>query len=467
MENFERLEIEKQILKAVLDGSPDTKAYIFRKYSSDHFLLISELFEYIRVNLDNPSLIAKETLSQNPIFSLASRGFVASLAYTPLLDDPAVFEVIAQPLLEDYGSEQFLKSLGPLVEKVQSRTLNYKDALVQIIQKVDEINSKEIEDKKEALIFGTGGSLQHIIEQVTTPETGYYVRSGIKALDMRIGGFTRGDLIVLAAPSSHGKTLALMQFLDNMTFANPNTCISSLVVSMEIKDVTIAHRLVSCHSKIPFAKIREIKMDPAMLTEYILDPGAKQRKLQEVENNRQLVARELTQIYSNVEARGKHLVLRDYGTFSPSDLIKELAIRSYDVVVLDYINLMQGVQASDADWLRLSHLARDLKNIAKNKNLIMVTAQQLNEANLELRYSQAVKEHCDVLIKWSLPQELRDAGEGIADLNLVKGRNYGTCKIPMYFNLHQQRMYESGDVNLEMEPGLLPVENLFGNPFQS
>ena len=477
MESFELLEIEKQLLKAAISGSEETRTYVFRNFRPEQFSAIAEVYGYVQEQyaIGNPDLCTVEALSQLPSFSMATRGIIASLAYTPLIDDPNVLISIAQPILDNFGAEAFLDAIRPVVEDVQDGKIHHRDASTSLLQKLESLNQQFIDQSQIPLTAGRGADIEDAVQRIFSAEGNYYIRSGIKAIDYKIGGFTRGDLVVLGAPSSHGKTLMEIQFLINMALGIPNQALDALFVSMEIQDNTIAHRLVANHSQIPFQRVRETKMDPTMLTEFIPDPAAKARKLAEVEEMRSFASAEYRKIHENLERHGKHLVMRDYGAFNPNDLLRELSIRHYDVVVLDYLNLMQASTATDQDWLRLSNLARELKNIAKAKDLIIITAQQLDEATLDLRYSKAVKEHCDVLIKWVLPPEVQDNGEGMVEMKMVKGRNYGAFAFPLYFDLVRQRAFENGDTSSDFGAGPIPTgggapapsgtADPFGNPF--
>lgn len=92
------------------------------------------------------------------------------------------------------------------------------------------------------------------IETASTRKPGEYsgVRSGLSALDNMTDGFQPGDLIILAARPSMGKTTLAMNFVEAAMFGKYPV----VVFSMEQPQAQIADRLVSALSGIPYSTIK-------------------------------------------------------------------------------------------------------------------------------------------------------------------------------------------------------------------
>ena len=452
MDAYGVLELEKILVKALLQGSPASKAFLLRRLRKEHFSSAGDLFEYIQKNmaLGDGKLLEIQSLAVNPGFSSTVQGIAASLQYVNLLDDPMQLEEACKPIIEAYNQATLLETIRPTIESLQKGEMVTQDAMGRLQLDLETQAQILANNEMIPLSLGKGADFDKAVARTLTPESNNFIRSGIKSIDMRVGGFSRGDIVVLAAPSSHGKTLAMIQFLNNMLFNSPNQKISALYVTMEVQDTTVMHRVIANRASLPLKRVRETTMPEELLIELAQD---KTHKLDEVKQMRELCAAEMARINENLDTSGHKLEIKPYGAFTPEDLMRELALYPYDVVILDYLNLMTTVQSSDADWLRLSNITRQLKNIATTKKILIVTAQQLDETTKDIRYAKAVKEHCDVLIVWELPQELREAGGGVADMKIKKGRNIGTFSFPMHFDLTTQKVVE-----VDSSEGINPLD---------
>lgn len=465
---YDLLEIEKLLIKALLEGSSEVRSFILQKFQPEHFENLGEVFALIQetLALGDPSLLKPDVMIHNEKLTPISRGLLQAMPFVALVTEVAQIENATKPLLEAYNSTKLLELLRPSIEGLQKGDLNHDDALAQSLMVLENYNSSIVLGDEPPLELGEGCNFDMALEKTITPSANNFIRSGFDFIDKRVGGYSRGDVIVVASPSSQGKTLMMIQTLNNMLFHNPNTPISALYVTMEVQDSTVMHRIIANRGEHPLVRIREVTQPESLLTEYCKTPEEKTQRLREVGHYRNLAKQEMEKMQKNLSESGNKVRVRNYGAFTPEDLLREMAQYHYDLVVLDYLNLMTTSTPMDADWLRLSNLTRQLKNIATTKKCVIVTAQQLDDEKKDIRYGKAVKEHCDILMKWELPQELRDAGGGLADVIIAKGRNIGTFTTQMYFDLVCQRATEPREGGGEMKTaGLPPAMDPFSGGF--
>ena len=455
---YDLLELEKILIKGLLEGSQETRSYILQKFKPEYFESLGEVFKVIQstMALGDPNLLRVEVLAHNEHLSPISRGVIAAMPYVALINDPVQLDPMTKPLLENYNTQHLLELMRPTVEGLQKGDISHDDALAQSLMTLENYNSELVLGDEPPLELGDGCNLEIAYEKTLSASANGFIRSGFDFIDKRVGGFSRGDVIVVASPSSQGKTLMMIQILSNMLFCNPNTPISALYVTMEVQDATVMHRLIANRAQQPLVKIRELSMPESLLVEYAKSKEEKLAKLKEVDYYREVARAEMDKMQQNLAGSGHKIRIRNFGSFTPEDLLREMALHQYDLVVLDYLNLMTTSTPTDADWLRLSLLTRQLKNISTTKKCVIVTAQQLDEEKKDIRYGKAVKEHCDILMKWELTQEVRDAGGGQTDVIIAKGRNIGTFTTKMQFDLICQRAYEETDTSFGTVPGLKP-----------
>ncbi len=78
--------------------------------------------------------------------------------------------------------------------------------------------------------------------------------SGFRDLDAKLGGFQPGNLIVIAARPSLGKSALVCNIADNVASKYGKTV---AFFSLEMSEAELAHRFISCRSRIPNDKLRK------------------------------------------------------------------------------------------------------------------------------------------------------------------------------------------------------------------
>ena len=212
----------------------------------------------------------------------------------------------------------------------------------------DHINDlvSELEDKVPTVSYGTG----------------------IYALDeIASGGVKPGELMTIAAETSGGKTILLLQIALEAMRAGKHV----LVFSLEMPAKKVLARFISNLAGFP---IKRIKQDPN--------------------------AQELHRFNAATSDISRMNIQVESG-YSDLDSI-ESAIREFasqgraDLVVVDYIQLvhLRNMNSNETREQHVSEITRRLKAIALQLNLALATASQLNEEG-RLRESRAIGHHSD------------------------------------------------------------------------
>jgi replicative DNA helicase len=156
---------------------------------------------------------------------------------------------------------------------------------------------------------------------------------------------------------------------------------------------------------------------------------------------------------------------KDYFDFLDSDLAEmtplelitatspmqvEANIEKYnpDLVMIDGVYLMEDDEGSDSDWLRIAHITRDLKKIAKRKKKPILINSQLDKstskktgAELEnISYSQAIGQDSDnVMALFRTPLMYSDHEMCV---KLLKTREGSTGKLTMTWDFSNMQFEE-------------------------
>jgi replicative DNA helicase len=251
-------------------------------------------------------------------------------------------------------------------------------------------------------------------EDVTGVRTGYY------DLDSMTAGLQKGDLIVLAARPSMGKTAFALNIAENVAVKEE---LPVLVFSMEMGASQLALRLVGSMGRINQQNLRtgRLKDDEwSRLPDAVEKLGKAQMFIDETPG---LTAAEL-------RARSRRMARQFGGTLG--------------LIVIDYLQLMSGSGGSDENRAtELGEISRGLKALAKELQCPVIALSQLNRSvetrqdkrpmMSDLRESGAIEQDADVIMFiYRDDYYNKDSKEpGVAEIVIGKQRNgpVGTVKL--------------------------------------
>lgn len=199
--------------------------------------------------------------------------------------------------------------------------------------------------------------------------------TGFKDLDNLINGFKNGELIILAARPSMGKTALATNMMVNIARNlknKPNKQNKhALLFSLEMTAEQIVSRIVSSYSKFDSRTIE---------TGMIYSKNGSKTMIDDVKMN------ELTKA-SNIVAKLPFLI-EDSSVLSIQDIrktIRKLYNQSIDISVLfvDYLQLLYGSNRNSRLYNRIqeiSEITQGLKTIAKEFQIPVVALSQLSRA---------------------------------------------------------------------------------------
>jgi len=236
------------------------------------------------------------------------------------------------------------------------------------------------------------------------------VPSGILDLDARTSGWQNGELIILAARPSMGKTALALNFVEAAMFSQSGPV---LVFSMEMPSDALVMRMLSSIGRIDQGKIR----------------------------NGQLGEEDWPKLSSAVQKmKGAPLFIDDTGGLTPQDMrarIRRVAREHGEpsLIMVDYLQLMQVAGASEGRTQEISEISRSLKGMAKEYNCPMIALSQLNRGveqrpnkrpmNSDLRESGAIEQDADVILFIYRDDYYNEDSpeKGVAELIIGKQRN--------------------------------------------
>ncbi|MBI2830328.1 MAG: replicative DNA helicase [Chloroflexi bacterium] len=281
--------------------------------------------------------------------------------------------------------------------------------------------------------------LSDYMDSLDTPETGTAtvdkttVFSGFAAIDDQLTGLNPSDLVIIAGRPSMGKTSLALSIARNAAIEQ-GACVA--LFSLEMDREALAQRLLANESGINSRDIPVRKHDSN-----VVDAAGRLSEAQIYIDDSPLLR--------IVEMRSKARRLD--------------AERKINLIVLDYLQLMQEDSRSDNRVQEMSYISRSLKAIARELNAPVIALSQLSRQVefrashvpqlSDLRESGSIEQDADVVVfiyrddyyysedEWRA-QHAEPYPRGVADIIIAKHRNGPTGQVKLRFS-HKLARFEN------------------------
>ncbi len=361
-------------------------------------------------------------------------------------------ELYRRGQLEEIGGPAFLTGLinatpTAIHAEYYARIVERTSVLRRLISAAGEIarlaydvsrDVDEVVDEAEQIIFGVSGEqvsrdlrpIRQILDQ-------YYDRveylhqhrgeiigipTGLADLDKLLGGLQRSDVIILAGRPGMGKTsLALSIALQAARRYQKRVAIFSL----EMSDEQLVQRLVSAETGIDSQRLR----------------------LGDIKDNEWPTFIQATKLLSNTS-----IFIDDTAAISVMQLRAKArrlhAEFGLDLLVVDYLQLMQGDSHSENRQQEISYISRSVKALARELNIPILALSQLSRQVesrhdkrpmlSDLRESGSIEQDADVVMFVYRDDVYNPDTEfpNIAEIIVAKHRSGPTGIFSVYFKKH-------------------------------
>ena len=236
------------------------------------------------------------------------------------------------------------------------------------------------------------------------------VRTGFYDLDKMTAGLQPGDLVVLAARPSMGKTAFALNIAENVAVQEG---LPVVVFSMEMGASQLALRMVGSLGRIDQTHLRTGRLNDDEWQRMTFALGKLHEAPIHIDETPALNSTEL-------RARARRLY-RQCGKLG--------------LIVIDYLQLMSSVRDGENRATELSEISRSVKALAKELHVPVVALSQLSR-NVEsrpnkrpvmsdLRESGAIEQDADVIIAIYRDEVYNpdSPDKGSAEINILKQRN--------------------------------------------
>lgn len=381
---------------------------------------------------------------------------------TPI-DIVTVMEALkAKDILEDCGGIAFLMQIGEFVPTVQN-AMSYADqvrhdsdkrSIIEVahqmvtdamsgdysaIQIADNfaLKTKGIMGGKSADAIHIDDSVKPVIDEINDRKPGYRlggISSGFTSLDTVTGGWRKGELIILGARPSMGKSAFALNLVMNAAKAGK----TALFISIEMSEKMTTHRLLSMSTGIDLTRLQNSVLSPSEMMQL--------RK-------------------ARADLFDLPLYLAAYNPMTTHDIrtkcVKLASKSPIDFIVVDYLQMIATPGVNRVT--EVGQLSRFLKGLAREMDCPVMALSSLNRAAdkredkrpvmSDLRESGDIESDADLAMflyrpSYYQPTQLRDEEEDETEVVIGKNRNGPVGIVRLSF-------VPSQGTFVELEPTLL------------
>jgi replicative DNA helicase len=343
----------------------------------------------------------------------------------------AYFDYHLEVLRDKYVLRNIIRISTESADKAYEAEDNVNELLDSVETDIFSIREKMNKGDEQSLLNMIEEAISNFENAISRKGAIQGLPTGFPLLDSRTNGLKAGDMFVIAARPSMGKTSFLLNIIEHLAMVEGK---KTLMFSCEMPAVQIVERLLFAHSGVIRSEVfQNGGLGQLQVNNFASAVGTLK--------NSKLVIDDTAAISIN-ELRAKaRRVMRDLG--------------GLDVIGVDYLQLMRShtKQAQNSREREIAEISAGLKALAKELKVPVIVLAQLNRGPenrtgsskgvpqmSDLRESGAIEQDADMIgllyrsAYYAEDEEERQKQAGRANLYLAKNRNGPTGDVPLSFN---------------------------------
>ncbi len=331
------------------------------------------------------------------------------------ISSAANIEYHAKIILEKEILRGLITSSHEIARSAYEGTHDAFDILDDAERKIFEITEKHLKKSFQGMDRAVRDALEYIEALHSNSKQKFSVPTGFYELDEMLGGFQKSDLIIIAARPSMGKTAFALTLARNAAVDHK---VPVGIFSLEMSTMQLVIRMLCAEGRLNAHLVRTGKLPN--------EEGVKLSK-----NAHKLIE---SPVYVDDMPAQTVLEIRAKARRLKSE-------KNIGLIIIDYLQLMQGPANIESREREISHISRSLKSLAKELNIPVIALAQLNRAVetrtdkrpqlSDLRESGSIEQDADVVLFLNRPEyygikNFPDDGsstDGIAEVIIGKQRN--------------------------------------------
>jgi replicative DNA helicase len=381
----------------------------------------------------------EELKKRNQLDEVGGAVYLSKLSQN--IPSAANIEYHAKIILEKQILRGLISSAHEIARSAYEGTMDAFDILDEAERKIFEITESHLSKSYQGMDRAVREAMEYIETIHSSTQQKFAVPTGFYELDEILGGFQKSDLIIIAARPSMGKTALALTLARNAAIDHK---IPVGIFSLEMATMQLIIRMLCAEARINAHQVRTGKLPH--------DEAPKlSRTVHKLTESPIFVDDTPAQTVLEIRAKARRLK----------------AEKNVGMIIIDYLQLMQGPAKAESREREISHISRSLKSLAKELNIPVIALAQLNRAVetrsekrpqlSDLRESGSIEQDADVVIFLNRPEYYKieqfsdnTSTEGVCEVIVGKQRNGPTGEIRLAFvkdyarfeNLARQRQIE-------------------------
>ena len=391
-------------------------------YKEAHRKIFAAMIQLFERGEAPDTIMVAETLRRDGVFeevgghtvlaTLQEEGTVATqfAAYTAIVREKALLREmirVAREIVEEGYEEK---------DDVQGLLDRAEQMLFRISQRRFQRSAFPVREILDAAIKHIE-MLYHRKEDITGLATGF------NDLDKMTSGLQGSDFVIIAGRPSTGKTAFALNIAAHAAVELHRP---ALIFSLEMSKEQLVQRLICAEARVDSRNVRSGFMQQGEWSRIVNAAGRLHEAPLFIDDTANL---------SVLEARAKARRI--------------MAEHRLELVVIDYLQLMQGRWRAENRQPEISEISRSLKALAKELNVPVVALSQLSRAVeargeglprlSDLRESGALEQDADLIMFLARKENAPDVEAGTTDLVIGKHRNGPTGRLELVFHAEYTR----------------------------
>ncbi len=373
----------------------------------------------------DPVIIA-DVLAKSGVYDLAGgKQYLFQLSEN--VPSTANVESYAKIVREQYYLRTLINISNSIIEDASSGSGNAGEIIDSAEQKIYDIRQgKETNGPKkisDVIVNGVYGQLEKLNSKDKDKYKG--ISTGFGTLDKYTTGLNKSDFILIGARPAMGKTSFALNLAHNVSMIGKKKCV---FFSLEMTKEQLAERLLASQAGISSQKFRTGELTKE---EWVRLGNA-------------------AGMFNDVE-----LYLDDTSSITVPEMKSRIRrLKDVDIIIIDYLGLMQSAKKIDNRVQEVSEITRSLKMLAKDMNIPVVCCAQLSRGTegrgkshrpqlADLRDSGSIEQDADIVMFLyredyyrgeKSDDEQENIDDSLTELIIAKNRHGAVGTIEMSFD---------------------------------
>jgi replicative DNA helicase len=438
------MEMEQALLGCILlEGGSETMGMCVQErikaecfYNARHQLIFQSMMHLYQKQDPIDEITLSDRLRQDGNFE-ATGGDATLIELANRIDTHAHLPYYIQRVRDAYLLREVIRLSNEAIEGAYDETQDVASFLETTEQSIFSISENRIVDAAQPLEKSIDDAVQLVNNLIQNKGQITGVTTGFADLDKMTTGWHEGEMIVVAARPSMGKTSIALNMIEPAICPRPgHEATGALMFSLEMPAEQLAMRLLCSRARVNMTKLRDGFVPKEKQQDIV-------RAAQELKNAPLMIDDSSGLNILELRAKARRVASQMKGKLG--------------LIAVDYIQLVNGTDSRVPREQQIAEISRGMKGMAKELRVPVIVLAQLNRESekekrqpriSDLRESGSIEQDADVVLLLSKSRDHNEEEELAAeavprDLIVAKQRNGPIGTVPLYFIKHLTRFENS------------------------